>query len=131
MNIIIDGLENLFFKLQVDPSATNDYVVIVFALGCMVIGVLTVIVDCCAYYTVDRSPLALKHGKKTFLYFILWGGGAFIIGLFGQCLEIFVVSMQSCAFVGIGWPIMFAKMVDTANKEKMNHDDEPEQKVGD
>ncbi|EJL6262092.1 hypothetical protein NMS06_003325 [Vibrio cholerae] len=130
MDSILDGLEKMFFKLEVVSASTHDNSVLIFSFGCMIIGLLAVVVDCCAYYTLSRSPLELKHGVKTIVYLFAWSIGAFVIGLLGQFLKIFVVSLAACVFVGLAWPVMFAKMVEKANKQKMASDPEPEQTVG-
>lgn len=130
MDSIIDGLKKLFFNLEVVTSSTHENAVLIFSIGCMIVGVLVVLVDCCAYYTGTRSALGLKHGTKTIAYLIAWSVGAFVIGLLGQFLKIFVVSLAACLLVGISWPVLFAKMVENANKQKMKDDPEPEQGVG-
>lgn len=130
MDSILDGLQIMFFKLEIVSSATHDDSVLIFAFGCMIIGILAVIVDCCAYFTVSKSPLKLKHGLKTVVYLLAWAIGAFVIGLLGQFLKIFVVSLAACVFVGLTWPVMFAKMVEKASNQKMDNDPEPEQSVG-
>jgi hypothetical protein len=129
MEAILKGLEVMFFKLEVVSKATNDSAVLVFALGCMIVGIVAVVIDCCSYYTINKSPLDLKHGNKTVVYLFAWALGAFFIGLLGQFLKIFVVSLGACVVVGLAWPVMFGKMVEKANKQKMANEQEPEQTI--
>ena len=116
----------MFLKLQVVNADENSIAVLVFSVGCGIIGILAVLLDASLYFLHRKSLLKLRHGWYTLLFLIAWCVGAMIIGLVGQMLKIFLVSLSACVVVGFAWPVLFTKILEKAKKGDA---DEPEQPV--
>src|SRR5210317_1338531 len=109
-NQLGDGLINLFLNFQIVTREENQYAVLIFAIGCGLIGALAVVLDLMMYLVRERSLLNIRHGlSSTVVFFFAWGIGALIMGYLGLMLNIFLVSVTACALVGLGWPVMFVK----------------------
>ncbi len=125
MDQIGEGLFKLLFQFEVIPIEGNDYAVIIFALGCAIIGVLTVVADLSFFLIREESLLGLRHGlRKTFLFVGAWALGALIIGYIGQIVNIFQVSLLACATVGISWPIIFTNILKKVEKVRETEDEQ-------
>ena len=112
MKEFLSGLFSLLIKFEVIRPLSNQYAPVIFSVGCSIIGVLTVIADLSFYIIKGESLLLLKHSLKNTLIFLLaWAFGAAFLGYIGQMLNIFQVSLFSCATVGISWPIIFTKIL--------------------
>lgn len=105
---ILDGLFKLFFTSE---SVTGDARRPVFMIGCAIIGILAVVADFSFFIIRGGSLLQLRYNFKNSFIFIAWPIGAAIIGFFGQIIDIFQISMQACATIGLSWPVVFAKIL--------------------
>ncbi|NNG44980.1 hypothetical protein HJP15_19000 [Pseudoalteromonas sp. NEC-BIFX-2020_002] len=128
MKTTIDGLESLFLKQEVIVHADYDYPVLIFMLGCMLMGLIVAICDLFVYLFFKKSILKVEHGlKNTLLLLLFWPVGAFFIGFLGIALKVFLISIGACVLVGLSWPFIFAKFAEKAGKEAIKNDPEPEQ----
>jgi len=118
VNDFLDGLDKMFIQLKVVPLDENPKAVLVFAVGCAIIGVTAVILDLSFYFLRNRSLLDLKHGWNTFIFLIAWAVGSFIMGYVGQLVRIFQVHLMSCVLVGFTWPVLFTKLLEKLSQEQ-------------
>lgn len=113
MKIFLDGLVSLLLYFKVVNAVENKYAPLIFSVGCAIIGILAVFADLSFYMLKRESLFSLKHNlKNTSLFLIAWALGAAILGYVGQMLNIFQVSLLSCATVGISWPIILTKILN-------------------
>ena len=128
MDLIKDGLYQLFFELKPVLLHENDNAVAVFIIACAIIGVLAVFLDLAFYVLRNSSLLELNHSlKNTVLFLFAWSFGAGLMGLIGQMFEIFQVSLAATVVVGFSWPILFTGLLD--NLKERQQAVEPEQQV--
>jgi hypothetical protein len=114
MELFKAGLIELLLKFHVVNPADNVYAPLIFAIGCAIIGILTIFADVSFYLIKHESILSLKHTfKNTSIFIFAWAFGAAFWGYIGQMLNIFQVSLLSCATVGISWPIIFTKVLSS------------------
>ena len=128
MDNLIDGLLKMFFQLEIVTLSNNPNAVLVFSVGCAIVGGFAVALDIALYFLRGQSLLKLKHGKFTVLFLLAWSFGAFVIGWVGQLANIFLVSLSACVLVGFSWPLLFTKILKKASDEEAEN--EPEQSVG-
>lgn len=115
----MDGLFRLLFKFEVIPVKDNPYAVVIFAVGCATIGLLTVVADLAFFMLQGESLLKLKHNpRNTLMFGFAWALGALIIGYIGQVASIFQVSLVACATVGVTWPIVFTEIIEKLKKQE-------------
>jgi 4-hydroxybenzoate polyprenyltransferase len=113
------GLYRMLFKFEVIRMQDNEYAVLIFAAGCAIIGLLTVVADVAFFMLRGQSLLDLKHGpRSTMLFCFAWALGALVIGYIGQVASIFQVSLLACATVGVGWPIVFTQLLEKSRKKE-------------
>ena len=124
MNDFLDGLNKMFIQFKVVPLDENPQAVLVFAVGCAVIGVTAVILDLSFYFLKNRSLLDLKHGLNTFMFLIAWAVGSFIMGYVGQLVNLFQVHLTSCVLVGFTWPVLFTKLLEKLSQEREEEDEQ-------
>lgn len=128
MKTTINGLESLFLKQEVIVHADYDYPVLIFMLGCFLMGLLVAICDLFVYLFFNKSILKVEHGlKNTLLLLLFWPVGACFIGFLGIALKVFLISIGACVLVGLSWPFIFAKIAEKAGEEAIKNDPEPEQ----
>lgn len=126
MDLLIEGLTTMVFELKVVTIADNPKAVLVFSLGCAIVGLFAILLDGSLYLLRGRSLLKLNHGKYTLLFVLAWSFGAFVMGWLGQLANIFLVSLPACVLVGFSWPIVFTKLLEKVREDE--NKDEPEQK---
>ena len=123
MQDLLEGLGRLLFHFEVIRPEQNSAAGAIFAIGCSVIGVLTVVADLSFFAIRGESLLNLRHGwKNTLIFAFAWGVGALIIGYLGQIMSVFQVSLFACATVGISWPILFAQILERSSKQEVNQE---------
>ncbi|PHR73008.1 MAG: hypothetical protein COA66_04210 [Arcobacter sp.] len=127
MNLIFEGLHTMFFQLKVVTILENERAVLVFIIACAIIGFIAVLLDLCIFILKKESVLELEHSFKTTLVFLLmWSFGAAVIGLLGQMVNLFQVSLSASVAVGFTWPLLFTKIIKKLKEKEEN--EEPEQK---
>ena len=128
MELIIDGLYQLFFQSKIVSLDENENAIIVFVIACGVVGTLAVFLDLAFFIVRGSSLLEIKHSlKNTFIFLLAWSSGASIMALVGQMMNIFQVSLAATVLVGFTWPLLFTSILkDLKDKELAA---EPEQQV--
>ena len=122
MNDFLDGLQTMFFQLKVVSLENNHKAVLVFSVGCAIVGMLAVILDL-AFFTIrGKSLLKLRHGINTFIFLLAWAFGSFIMGFIGQMAKIFQVSLFACVLVGFTWPILFTELLGKLKEKEIKEE---------
>lgn len=119
MDQFSNGLYRMLFKFEVIRIPENEYAVLIFAVGCSIVGLLTVIADLAFFLLRGQSLLELKHSPGgTAVFCFAWALGALLIGYLGQVTNIFQVSLLACATVGVGWPIVFTQILERSRRKE-------------
>ena len=106
----------------------DSYALPIFCICCAMAGVLFVLLDAVAYLMKRESGsmLGLRHGKWTVLHVLLWAVGAFIVGFFGQVLDIFELKRQATITIGLCWYPIYIQIVDMIEKRNITQDETKE-----
>jgi hypothetical protein len=88
---------------------------LIFGTASAIVGVLVITLDCIHYSVKGKSFLSLSyHGVRSLSVFILWGFGAGLVGLLGGAISIFQENLQACVSVGVGWPLIIPKLIESS-----------------
>ena len=125
MDTFINGLQKMLLRLEVVSLEHNPHAVLVFAVGCAIVGVAAVFLDLAFFTLRGQSLLRLKHGRATMFFLIEWAFGSFVMGYIGQLAKVFQVSLLACVLVGFTWPLLFTELLDKLRRQE--NEEEPEQ----
>ncbi len=118
--LFINGLYKLLVNLEVVTLKENSMAVLVFAVGCAIIGFIAVILDLMFYELKGKSLLNFKHSlRNTFWFLLSWAVGSFIMGYIGQLFKIFQASLSACVIVGFTWPILFTQLIEKLKEQEL------------
>lgn len=107
----------MLFKFETIRIQDNEFAVLIFAVGCAIIGLLAVLADLSLFVIRGKSLLDIKHSPRTTPIFGgFWAVGALIIGYLGQVTNVFQTSLVACATVGTAWPIVFTRVLEKSRK---------------
>jgi len=90
--------------------------VLVFAVGCAIMGFVAVVLDRIVYEVRGRSVFHLTYGGgilKTCWLLALWGLGAGVGGFLGSAANIVQYTRAACIGVGVGWPLILPRLIDS------------------
>jgi len=104
------------------PDSFNGSKIIVFTIGCALMGLVAVVLDLTMYSVKNRSVFNLSYGNSfgnISKLICLWGIGAGVGGFFGSGADILQFTRWACIGVGVGWPLILPRIVDSfANEEE-------------
>lgn len=89
---------------------------LVFALGCAIMGLIAVFLDLIVYKVRGRSIFHLTYGGgilNTCWLIALWGLGAGVGGFLGSAASIVQFTRAACIGVGVGWPLILPRLIDS------------------
>lgn len=89
---------------------------LVFAVGCAIMGFIAVVLDLIVYEVRGRSIFHLTYGGgilKTCRLVALWGLGAGVGGFLGSAANIVQFTRAACIGVGVGWPLILPRLIDS------------------
>jgi hypothetical protein len=87
-------VELLFSFLLSQGEQGQKYPVVVFAVACSCLGLLTVILDMCLYAMKGFSLFDFKYTRRSSLVILLgWSIGAAITGFFGNIFNVLQISL--------------------------------------
>lgn len=93
----------------------------VFLAASAIMGLLSVAVDAIFFGVRGKSLLGVRHGWGTTLKLVVvWPLGATIIGLMGNAFTILQPTIYAAVAVGIGWPAIFAQIVERAGTSEID-----------
>jgi len=93
---------------------------LVFAVASALMGLLLVLLDRTLYSLRGRSVFNLTYGARlgtSVRLLLLWGVGAGLLGFFGASIELLQMTRAGCIGAGVGWPLIFPRLVESINKE--------------
>jgi hypothetical protein len=85
----------------------------IFATSAAVVGLVIVILDCLYFVIKKKSLLLLNYkgvGRSVFVI-VFWSFAAGLVGLIGGVISILQENLQACFAVGIGWPVIFPRII--------------------
>jgi hypothetical protein len=100
----------------------------VFVVGCALMGLIVVMLDWISFSLRGHSFCDLTYGKatgKTIFLLCLWSAGAGIGGYLGSAVNIVQLTRAGCIGVGVGWPVILPRLVESFSKSKED-DQNPE-----
>lgn len=85
----------------------------VFGCICFLLGNVVVLVDICFSWLMKFSFLKIRYVKRFdwLKAMFCWSICAGFIGMLGALLNMYTMSLQAAAFVGVQWPIICARIV--------------------
>jgi len=89
---------------------------LVFAVGCAIMGLIAVFLDLIVYQVRGRSIFHLTYGGgilNTCWLIALWGLGAGVGGFLGSAASIVQFTRAACIGVGVGWPLILPRLIDS------------------
>jgi hypothetical protein len=108
----IDKVLDFFFKGGAEQH-------LIFGAASSVVGLLVVTLDYIHYLVKRKSFLNLSYnGAGLILVFLLWGLGAGLVGLLGGVAGIFQETNIACLSVGIGWPSMIPRLLESSTSKE-------------
>lgn len=108
MNGSQDIFENLFTREK-----------LYFAATCAFLGLIVVILDWVIYSLQGKSLLKLKWRWPGGLGLcLLWGVGAGLGGYIGAILSVVQLNIQSSMSVGVGWPALLPRFLQSFETEE-------------
>lgn len=105
---------------RINDRYTGSYI-LVFALGCAIMGFIAVVLDRIVYEVRGRSIFHLTYGGgilKTCWLFALWGLGAGVGGFLGSAASIVQYTRAACIGVGVGWPLILPRLIDSFTSDQ-------------
>lgn len=102
------------------PDTFGGSEILVFALGSALMGLIAVLLDLVVFSVRGRSFFNLSYvgPRDTLRLVCLWGIGAGVGGFLGAAASIFLVTRGACIGVGIGWPLILPRLIDSFAREK-------------
>ena len=105
---------------------TSNVIHFKFAIQCGFIGFLVLIIDSIVSYlnkTDNKSLLKIRYTKKNiFPISLSWIIGASIMGFLGSFLQLTANTTTAMGTIGISWPLLFSKMVESIGNKKLLSD---------
>jgi len=102
------------------PGKYTGSTLLVLASGCAIMGLIAVILDRILYEVRGRSILNLTYGDgilKTCWFLALWGLGAGVGGFLASAANIVQFTRAACIGVGVGWPLILPRLIDSFTKD--------------
>ena len=96
-------------------------IILVFAAGSAIMGFIAVILDLVIYSIRGSSIFHLGYGGgiiKTGRVIVLWGFGAGIGGFLGSAANIVQFTRSACIGIGVGWPLILPRLIDSFSRDK-------------
>jgi hypothetical protein len=123
-----DALTELLFGDSGQLTGYKGPKILVFAMASASMAFVAVLLDRVVYSVRGRSFFNLSYGKSaggTVRLLLLWSVGAGLGGLLGSGASIVQMTRYACITVGVGWPLILPRLIDSFTKSEDQQ--EPEQ----
>ena len=103
--------------------------ILVFAAGSALMGLIAVTLDWIVFSVRSRSFFGLTYGKNagtTLRLMCFWGIGAGFGGFLGSAGSIVQLTRAACIGVGVGWPLILPRLIDSFTRDKEEEQQTPE-----
>lgn len=112
-------------------SMILDEELIPFAIGAAIVAGLIIFVDVISgsfrSKTNKGSVLGITYTTKNwFPILLIWVAGGFIVSYLVAMFGLIDTTKQAMISAGIGWPVLFSKLVDKVNNANDDDDDDKE-----
>lgn len=104
--------------------------ILVFGVGSALFGLIAVVLDLILFSVRKRSIFELHYGGKftTALRLVcLWGLGAGVGGFLGGAAGILQLTRAACIGVGVGWPLILPRLIDSFTRRQQEEEQEAEE----
>ena len=99
------------------PTAFDGSEVLVFGVGSALMGLIAVFLDWILFSVRGRSIFDLSYGegfnRKAVSLILKWGIGAGVGGFLGAAASILQLTRGACIGVGVGWPLILPRLIDS------------------
>lgn len=102
--------------------------ILVFTVGSALMGLVAVTLDRIIVSVRGRSFFSLTYTgvNGTLRLICLWGLGAGLGGFLGSAGSIVQYTRTACIGVGVGWPLVLPRLIDSFAREKQEDEQTPE-----
>lgn len=95
------------------PPGTDWWDLVEFGLTCVVLAAVVLFLDAALQTIRGRSLLDIGYANKSKIVIVpLWCLASGVVGILGVVLQIVQMTFFAAATVAIGWPLVFAKIVE-------------------
>lgn len=116
-----DALMELMFGDTGQLTQYKGPKILVFAVASALMALVAVALDRIVYSVRGRSFFNLSYGQglgSTARLLILWSLGAGLGGLLGSGASIVQLTRYACITVGVGWPLILPRLIDSFTKDE-------------
>jgi hypothetical protein len=99
----------------------HGYGILVFSAACGLMGFIAVLLDRVVFSVRQRSFFNLSYGNglgSTARLLCLWGIGAGVGGFLGSAGSIVQLTRAASIGVGVGWPFILPRLIDSFTDEE-------------
>lgn len=103
------------------PTAYDGSWLLVFATATAAMGLIAVILDRVVFSVRGHSVFGFAYGsgfKTGARLILLWGVGAGLGAFLGCAASIVQVTRAACISVGVGWPLILPRLIDSLAKKE-------------
>lgn len=107
------------------PSEYEGSELLLFSLSGGTMGFLAVVLDWILYSVRGKSFFDLSYGQsigRAIRLVLLWSIGAGIGAFLGGAFDIFEISRAAAVSVGVGWPLILPRLVDSFTSEQLQQE---------
>jgi hypothetical protein len=107
------------------PTDFGGSEILVFAAGSATMGLIAVALDWVLFSVRGRSVFNLSYGETSanaLRLVFLWGIGAGVGGFLGSAAAILQLTRSACIGVGVGWPLILPRLIDSFTHEEDQQD---------
>lgn len=110
----------LFGENGAIPPGYEGQSIPVFVVGAAVVGTVIIVLDLILFSIRGRSILDLGYAGvfPTLIVVVLWGIGAGLAALLGAWWEVFDIGRSGCLAVGVGWPTIVPRLIESAREKE-------------
>jgi hypothetical protein len=104
------------------PTTFDGSEILVFGVGSALMGLVAVLLDWILFSVRGRSIFNLSYGegvnRNVVRLIILWGIGAGVGGFLGAAASILQLTRGACIGVGVGWPLILPRLIDSFTRKE-------------
>ncbi len=102
--------------------------ILVFTAGSALMGVVAVLLDSVVFLVRRHSFFSLTYSRplNAVRLICLWGVGAGFGGFLGSAGSIVQFTRAACIGVGVGWPLILPRLIDSFTREQQEDKQTPE-----
>jgi hypothetical protein len=102
-------------------DAFKGSAILVFAVGCAMMGSIAVLLDWILFTVRGRSFFGLTYGRSFAVCLrlvCLWGLGSGVGGFLASAASVVQFTRAACIGIGVGWPLILPKLIDSFTRDE-------------